>query len=113
MYGMRLHAVHQSVIDDWPTSQLAAASLASSITTPRPALTVGLAVALLGDQIEIRQIVALAAMVACIYGLPLASLRKARAAEAAEMSPAMLDIRLRRGRGIRNDGWTALEQFGK
>lgn len=57
-------------------------SLASSITTPWPALTMVLAVALLGDRIEIHQIIALAAVVACIYGLTLASLRKARLAKA-------------------------------
>ncbi|MEM8575864.1 MAG: EamA family transporter [Pseudomonadota bacterium] len=58
-------------------------SLASSITTPWPALTMVLAVALLGDRVEIHQIIALAAVVACIYGLTLASLRKARDAKAA------------------------------
>ncbi|MEM7529517.1 MAG: DMT family transporter [Pseudomonadota bacterium] len=58
-------------------------SLASSITTPWPALTMVLAVALLGDRIEIHQIIALAAVVACIYGLTLVSLRKARDVKAA------------------------------
>ncbi|MEM9764679.1 MAG: DMT family transporter [Pseudomonadota bacterium] len=58
-------------------------SLASSITTPWPALTMVLAVALLGDRIEIHQIIALAAVLACIYGLTTVSLRKARDAKAA------------------------------
>ncbi|WP_170347583.1 DMT family transporter [Ruegeria atlantica] len=53
-------------------------SLASSITTPWPALTMVLAVPLLGDAIEPYQILALIVVVACIYGLTLASLRKGR-----------------------------------
>jgi len=53
-------------------------SLASSITTPWPALTMILAVPLLGDTIEPYQVVALIVVVACIYGLTLASLRKDR-----------------------------------
>ncbi|WP_306120879.1 MULTISPECIES: DMT family transporter [unclassified Roseitalea] len=53
-------------------------SLASSITTPWPALTMILAVPLLGDTIELYQVVALIVVVACIYGLTLASLRKDR-----------------------------------
>lgn len=53
-------------------------SLASSITTPWPALTMVLAVPLLGDAIETYQILALIVVVACIYGLTLASLRKGR-----------------------------------
>ncbi len=53
-------------------------SLASSITTPWPALTMILAVPLLGDTVETYQIVALVVVVACIYGLTLAGLRKAR-----------------------------------
>ncbi|MCP5082227.1 MAG: EamA family transporter [Alphaproteobacteria bacterium] len=44
-------------------------SLASSITTPWPALTMMLAVAFLGDTIETYQVVALLVVVACIYGL--------------------------------------------
>jgi drug/metabolite transporter (DMT)-like permease len=52
-------------------------SLASSITTPWPALTMMLAVPFLGDAIETYQIVALLVVVACIYGLTLAGLRKA------------------------------------
>ena len=52
-------------------------SLASSITTPWPALTMMLAVPFLGDAIEIYQIVALLVVVACIYGLTLAGFRKA------------------------------------
>lgn len=52
-------------------------SLASSITTPWPALTMMLAVPLLGDGIETYQIVALLVLVTCIYGLTLAGIRKA------------------------------------
>nr|WP_320177642.1 DMT family transporter [Roseovarius pacificus] len=51
-------------------------SLASSITTPWPALTMVLAVPFLGDAIAPFQVAALAVVVACIYGLTLASLRK-------------------------------------
>lgn len=51
-------------------------SLANSITTPWPALTLVLAVPFLGDTIAPYQIVALAVVVFCIYGLTLASLRK-------------------------------------
>lgn len=54
-------------------------SLASSITTPWPALTMVLAVPLLGDTIELYQIVAFAVVVVCLYCLTLASLRKNRA----------------------------------
>jgi len=53
-------------------------SLASSITTPWPALTMVLAVPLLGDAIALYQVVAMAIVVICIYGLTLASLRKSR-----------------------------------
>ncbi len=53
-------------------------SLASSITTPWPALTMVLAVPLLGDTVESYQIVALIVVVACIYGLTIASIRKAK-----------------------------------
>lgn len=52
-------------------------SLASSITTPWPALTMVLAVAFLRDTIETYQLAALLVVVACIYGLTLASLKKA------------------------------------
>lgn len=51
-------------------------SLASSITTPWPALTMALSVPLLGDSVETYQIVALLVVGACIYGLTLAGLRK-------------------------------------
>ena len=51
-------------------------SLASSITTPWPALTMVLAVIFLGNSVEIYQVVALVIVVACIYGLTLAGLRK-------------------------------------
>lgn len=53
-------------------------SLASSITTPWPALTMVLAIPFLGDAIEAYQIVALPVVVACIYGLTIASLRKSK-----------------------------------
>ncbi len=52
-------------------------SLASSITTPWPALTMMLAIPFLGDTIETYQIVALFVVVTCIYGLTLAGIRKA------------------------------------
>lgn len=51
-------------------------SLASSITTPWPALTMMLAVTFLGDRIEAYQVVALLVVVACIYGLTVAGIRK-------------------------------------
>ena len=51
-------------------------SLASSITTPWPALTMALAVVFLGDRIEPYQIVAFVVVAASIYGLLVASLRK-------------------------------------
>lgn len=51
-------------------------SLASSITTPWPALTMVLAIPFLGDAIAPYQVLALAVVVVCIYGLTLASLRK-------------------------------------
>lgn len=53
-------------------------SLASSITTPWPALTMILAVPFLGDEIAMYQVVALMIVVACIYGLTLTSLRKGK-----------------------------------
>jgi len=52
-------------------------SLASSITTPWPALTMVLAVPFLGSTVEAYQIVALCLVVACIYGLTIAGVRKA------------------------------------
>ena len=55
-------------------------SLASSITTPWPALTMGLAVIFLGDALQPYQIVAFIVVVLCIYGLMLAGIRKARTA---------------------------------
>ncbi|MEX3010309.1 EamA family transporter [Hoeflea sp. TYP-13] len=57
-------------------------SLASSITTPWPALTMVLAVIFLGDTISTYQVTALLVVVACIYGLTLAGLRKAKPAHA-------------------------------
>lgn len=53
-------------------------SLASSITTPWPAVTMVLAVPFLGDAIAPFQVAALVVVVACIYGLTLVSLRKNR-----------------------------------
>lgn len=52
-------------------------SLASSITTPWPALTMVLAVIFLGDEIHLFQVWALLVVVACIYGLTLVGIRKA------------------------------------
>ena len=51
-------------------------SLASSVTTPWPALTMVLAVAFLGDRIEPYQIVAFVIVAVSIYGLLVASLRR-------------------------------------
>ena len=51
-------------------------SLASSITTPWPVLTMMLAVIILGDRIEPYQVVAFAIVAVSIYGLLVASLRK-------------------------------------
>jgi drug/metabolite transporter (DMT)-like permease len=51
-------------------------SLASSITTPWPALTMVLAVLFLGDQIRAYQVVAFMIVAASIYGLLVAGLRK-------------------------------------
>ncbi len=56
-------------------------SLASSITTPWPALTMILAVAFLGDTVRNYQIVALLIVVGCIYGLTLACFRKEKATQ--------------------------------
>ncbi|MEM7524056.1 MAG: DMT family transporter [Pseudomonadota bacterium] len=56
-------------------------SLASSITTPWPALTMVLAASFLGDAIESYQIAAFIVVVACIYGLTIAGLNKARTAK--------------------------------
>lgn len=53
-------------------------SLASSITTPWPALTMVLAVPFLGDTVAPYQVVALVVVVGCIYGLTIAGLRKGR-----------------------------------
>ncbi len=62
-------------------------SLASSITTPWPALTMMLAVPFLGDTIATYQIVALLVVVACIYGLTLAGLRRAAMTSEAQEGP--------------------------
>jgi len=53
-------------------------SLASSITTPWPALTMGLAVMFLGDTIALYQVLAMVVVIGCIYGLTLLSLKKDR-----------------------------------
>ncbi len=53
-------------------------SLASTITTPWPAFTMVLAAIVLGDKIEVYQIVTFLIVVLCINGLMLASLRKTR-----------------------------------
>lgn len=53
-------------------------SLASSITTPWSALTMVLAVLFLGETIAPYQVGALVVIVACIYGLTFASLRKGK-----------------------------------
>lgn len=53
-------------------------SLASSITTPWPALTMMLAFVFLGDVIELYQVSALLVVVVCIYGLTLVGIRKAK-----------------------------------
>ena len=53
-------------------------SFASTVTTPWPALTMVLAVVFLGDTVAPYQIGALLVVVACIYGLTLAGLRKGR-----------------------------------
>lgn len=55
-------------------------SLASSITTPWPALTMVLAVVLLGDPVAPHEVAALAVIVACLYGLLGAGLRRRRRA---------------------------------
>ncbi|MEO1089777.1 MAG: DMT family transporter [Pseudomonadota bacterium] len=57
-------------------------SLASSIATPWPALTMVLAVVFLGDPVETYQIGAFLVVVASIYGLTVAGLRKERAQSA-------------------------------
>lgn len=63
-------------------------SLASSITTPWPVLTMMLAVPFLGDRVAPYQIAALLVVVACIYGLTLAGLRKSPGAPAVDNGPA-------------------------
>ncbi len=62
-------------------------SLASSITTPWPALTMALAVVFLGDSVAVYQIGALLLVIACIYGLTLAGLRKAKHGEQSDRDP--------------------------
>lgn len=51
-------------------------SLASSITTPWPALTMVLAVIFLGDRIQTHQIIGFLVVAGAIYGLLVTSLRK-------------------------------------
>lgn len=58
-------------------------SLASSITTPWPAVTMALAALVLGERVEAHQLVAFLAVAASIYGLIVAGLRKQHAAPAA------------------------------
>ena len=53
-------------------------SLASSITVPAPALTMIFAFVFLGEHVTDQQIIALGAIVICLYGLIYASQRKAR-----------------------------------
>lgn len=57
-------------------------SLASSITTPWPALTMVLAVIFLGEPVAPYQIIAFIAIIACVYGLMIASIRKEASASA-------------------------------
>lgn len=57
-------------------------SLASSITTPWPALTMVLSVLFLGERVEGYQIGAFLVVAACVYGLMLAGIRKQAAARA-------------------------------
>ena len=57
-------------------------SFASSVTTPWPVLTMVLAVFMLGDSIEPYQVGASLVVIACIYGLAAAGIRKARLATA-------------------------------
>jgi drug/metabolite transporter (DMT)-like permease len=57
-------------------------SLASSITTPWPALTMVLAVIFLGDTIESYQVGAFMVVVAAIYGLMIAGLKKEKSQSA-------------------------------
>lgn len=65
-------------------------SLASSITTPWPALTMVLAVIFLGDPVEAYQIGAFILVAGCIYGLMLAGFRKERSPMAIPSSPDRL-----------------------
>jgi drug/metabolite transporter (DMT)-like permease len=51
-------------------------SLASSITTPWPALTMAVAFVVLGDRIEVYQIAAFVVVVICVYGLSWAGIAK-------------------------------------
>ncbi len=51
-------------------------SVASSITVPAPALTMVLAVPLLGDSVEMHQVVALGVVIVSLYGLLFAGARK-------------------------------------
>ncbi|MCB9960358.1 MAG: DMT family transporter [Rhodospirillaceae bacterium] len=53
-------------------------SVASSIAVPSPVLTMVLAIVFLGDRVEPYQVAALAVVIASLYGLLLAGLRKRR-----------------------------------
>jgi len=59
-------------------------SLASSITTPWPAVTMVLAIVFLGDRVETYQIIAFAAVVISLYGLLVAGLRKEKTPASAQ-----------------------------
>ncbi len=58
-------------------------SLASSLTAPWPAMTMVLAVPILGETVEAYQILAFVVVVSCLYGLIFAGLRKQAAPSAA------------------------------
>ncbi|MCA8934258.1 MAG: EamA family transporter, partial [Rhodospirillaceae bacterium] len=53
-------------------------SVASSIAVPSPVLTMVLAIVFLGDRVEPYQVAALAVVIASLYGLLLAGMRKRR-----------------------------------
>ena len=55
-----------------------AVSLASSITVPAPAITMGLAILFLGEAVSIQQVIALLAVGLCLYGLIYAGYCKAQ-----------------------------------
>nr|WP_321446407.1 hypothetical protein [uncultured Cohaesibacter sp.] len=69
--------LQSTVWKPYPTApkSVSLAAFASSITRPRPALTMVLAVPFLGDAIALYKVAALAVVIASIYGLTLARLR--------------------------------------